>query len=101
MNRKHTAFFLAFGVALCFLLVSTTLLSTSARHQLYVGHDHTTHKQAWCGWLCAGGHGILTPSLEPTPIFEQLSESHVFLSDLTGLILTYQPHSRGPPVALT
>jgi len=92
---------LAFGFVLCFLTVSTLSAAAFASHAPHVGHDHTTHQQSWCGWLCAAGQGMQSPSLEPPPTFVAISLPPVFTSTIKLVIFAHQAKSRAPPAPLT
>ena len=98
--RKTTAGFII-GVVVCFLLVSTLSAAIGAKHAGHPTHHHTTHKQAWCGWLCAAGQGIQSPILEPPATFVAISTPLLFSPLSKLVILAFQTRSRAPPTPFT
>lgn len=101
MNQQTSQKILAVNLALCVLLVSTLLTAVSARHGTHSGHDHTTHQQTWCGWLCAAGQVIQTSSLEPGPALGLIAKAEIFLPGNTSFLLPVSPQSRAPPLVIS
>ena len=82
-----------------FLVASTILTGTIARHAQHHGHDKHSHSQSWCGWMCGAGQAIEVPAfslaLNPQPI----GWAFTVFPSLILLLLSFSPGSRDPPFA--
>jgi len=97
MHSRTTHHILAISLSACFLVVSSLLTATTAKHATHTRHDQTTHQQTWCGWLCAAGQAIHAPSLEPETVFTLLEKTGPNQQVNPSLLLTVPPQSRAPP----
>jgi hypothetical protein len=86
------------SLILCFVLVSTAVAGSLAKHAIHQGHDKNSHSQTWCGWICKAGQAIQAPSLEVDPTFYLITIAEDGLPVSVPLILTNAFRSRAPPI---
>ena len=99
MNKRFMQRALALWLASCFLVVSTTLATTITSHAQHHAHDQQTHTQTWCGWMCAAGQAIETPSIQLIQYSQPVGWATIVLPSIIPLFLTFSPGSRDPPVS--
>ncbi len=97
MNMRTAHKILTINLVIGFLLVSSLLTATTAKHATHAGHDQQSHQQTWCGWQCAAGQALEAPSLDPSVTFTLVAKTEGFQPSNTSRLLSISPQSRGPP----
>ena len=97
MNNHVMKIVIACLLAVCFLIVSTTVAGSMAHHAQQHAHDQDTHTQTWCGWMCAAGQAIDAPSIPFAQHFTLIGLLVIALTSALPSCLALSPGSRDPP----
>ncbi len=100
MLKRGFPIALTFWLAAIFLIASTILTGTIARHAHHPGHDKHSHTQSWCAWMCGAGQAIEAPSLQLDQDFNPIGWANNLLPACILLIFAFSPGSRDPPFAV-
>lgn len=99
MSKHFLKSALALGLAASFLVVSTALGGTTARHANSEGHTQQSHSESWCGWMCKASQALEAPVLPLLRDRGPMGWVVTLLPILFILIIPFSPGSRSPPLA--
>ena len=101
MNRHPTQHILAWGLLACFFIMGTAMAGGTAQHATATHHDHSTHSQTWCGWMCSAGQALQGPTIYLEETWQPIAQVDFTVLQPTFLLLVFSPGSRSPPPPLS
>ncbi len=101
MRTQSIQRFIAIGLGVWLILVSTSLASPMTSHAIDPHHTQESHSQTWCDWICKAGQTIHTASSVLTQSYDLLTPAFLPYPNQPPSSLIFSPDSRAPPAFST